>query len=75
MSTGGTDMSDLRANGVACYGIGPAMDVEDGPRGFGAHSDQQRILEDELHRFVRFTYDVVVDLARARLQGGLLTRD
>jgi acetylornithine deacetylase/succinyl-diaminopimelate desuccinylase-like protein len=66
MSTGATDMAYLRARGVQCYGIGPAIDVEDGPKGFGAHSDQERILERELHRFVRFHYDVVVDLARAR---------
>ncbi len=54
MSTGATDMAYLRARGVQCYGIGPATDVEDGPKGFGAHSDQERILETELHRFVRF---------------------
>ena len=36
------------------------------PKGFGAHSDQERILESELHRFVRFQYDVVVELAGAR---------
>ncbi|HZA50844.1 MAG TPA: M20/M25/M40 family metallo-hydrolase [Myxococcaceae bacterium] len=63
LSTGATDMSYLRAKGVQCYGIGPAVDVEDGPKGFGAHSDQERILEAELHRFVRFHWDVVVDLA------------
>ena len=48
------------------YGIGPALDTEDGPKGFGAHSDQERILESELHRFVRFQYDVVIELARAK---------
>jgi acetylornithine deacetylase/succinyl-diaminopimelate desuccinylase-like protein len=63
MSTGATDMSYLRAKGVQCYGIGPAIDIEDGPKGFGAHSDQERILESELHRFVRFNYDVVLALA------------
>jgi acetylornithine deacetylase/succinyl-diaminopimelate desuccinylase-like protein len=63
MSTGATDMAYLRAKGVQCYGVGPATDVEDGPKGFGAHSDQERILESELHRFVRFHYDAVVDLA------------
>jgi hypothetical protein len=52
--------------GIQCYGIGPALDTEDGPKGFGAHSDQERILESELHRFVRFQYDVVVELARTR---------
>jgi len=65
MSTGATDMAYLRAKGIQCYGIGPAIDLEDGPKGFGAHSDQERILESELHRFVRFHYDVVADLARA----------
>ena len=66
MSTGATDMAYLRARGVQCYGIGPAIDTEDGPKGFGAHSDQERILEDELYRFVRFHYDIVQDLAGAQ---------
>jgi acetylornithine deacetylase/succinyl-diaminopimelate desuccinylase-like protein len=66
MMTGATDMAFLRAKGMQCYGIGPAIDVEDGPKGFGAHSDQERILERELHRFVRFQHDVVLELARAR---------
>jgi acetylornithine deacetylase/succinyl-diaminopimelate desuccinylase-like protein len=66
MSTGATDMAYLRAKGIQCYGIGPALDIEDGPKGFGAHSDQERILESELHRFVRFHYDVVAELARAK---------
>jgi len=66
MATGATDMAYVRAKGVQCYGIGPATDIEDGPKGFGAHSDQERILERELHRFVRFNYDVVADLARSR---------
>jgi acetylornithine deacetylase/succinyl-diaminopimelate desuccinylase-like protein len=63
MSTGATDMAFLRAKGMQCYGIGPATDVEDGPKGFGAHSDQERILETELHRFVRFHWEIVVNLA------------
>lgn len=65
MSTGATDMAYLRAKGMQCYGVGSATDVEDGPKGFGAHSDQERLLESELHRFVRFTWDVVTTLARA----------
>jgi acetylornithine deacetylase/succinyl-diaminopimelate desuccinylase-like protein len=65
MSTGATDMAYLRAKGMQCYGVGPATDIEDGPKGFGAHSDQERILESELYRFVRFHYDIVADLARA----------
>jgi acetylornithine deacetylase/succinyl-diaminopimelate desuccinylase-like protein len=66
MGTGATDMSNIRAKGIQCYGIGPALDTEDGPKGFGAHSDQERILESELHRFVRFQYDLVMELARAK---------
>ena len=66
MSTGATDMALLRAKGIQCFGIGPAIDMEDGPKGFGAHSDQERILESELHRFVRFNWDLVSSLARGK---------
>lgn len=66
MSTGATDMAYLREKGVQCYGIGPAIDTEDAALGFGAHSDQERILISELHRFVRFNWDVVVELAATR---------
>ena len=52
-------MAQLRAKGMQCFGIGPAIDIEDGPKGFGAHSDQERLLESELHRFVRFNWDIV----------------
>ena len=66
MGTGATDMAQVRAKGVQCLGIGPASDREDGLKGFGAHSDQERILEAEPQRFMRFTWDVVGDLARAK---------
>jgi acetylornithine deacetylase/succinyl-diaminopimelate desuccinylase-like protein len=66
MSTGATDMAYLRAKGVQCYGVGPATDFEDGPKGYGAHSDQERILERELQRFVRFQWDIVANTARAK---------
>ena len=66
MSTFATDMAQLRAKGMQCYGIGPAIDLEDGPKGFGMHSDQERLLESELYRFVRFNYEVIAELARAR---------
>jgi hypothetical protein len=59
-------MAYVRARGTQCYGIGPATDAEDGPKGFGAHSDQERILESELHRFVRFQWDVVREMAGTR---------
>jgi acetylornithine deacetylase/succinyl-diaminopimelate desuccinylase-like protein len=63
MSTGATDMAYLRAKGVQCYGIGPMVDEEDGAKGFGAHSDQERLLEDALYKFVRFNWEVVTALA------------
>jgi acetylornithine deacetylase/succinyl-diaminopimelate desuccinylase-like protein len=65
MSTGASDMSFLRAKGVKSYGVGPATDAEDGPLGFGAHSDQERIRESELTRFIRFHYDAILSIARA----------
>lgn len=66
MGTGATDMAQIRSKGIQCYGIGPALDSEDPGMGYGAHSDQERILESELHRFVRFQFDVVKALAAAR---------
>jgi len=66
MSTGATDMAQLRARGVQCFGIGPATDFEDPPKGFGAHSDQERLLESELHRFVRFNWEVITAIAGAK---------
>ena len=66
MSTGATDMAYLRARGIDCFGIGPMIDSEDGPKGFGAHSDQERILEEGLFAFTRFNYDVVLSLAASK---------
>ena len=66
MGTGATDNAQMRSKGVQCYGTGPATDSEDAGLGFGAHSDQERILESELHRFLRFTWDIVLNIARAR---------
>jgi hypothetical protein len=59
--TRATDMAFTRAKGTQCFGFGPAIDMEDAPRGFGAHSDQ----ESELHRFVRLNWEIVTSLARA----------
>jgi hypothetical protein len=59
-------MAQLRARGMECVGIGAAIDVEDQAKGFGMHSDQERLLESELHRFVRFNWEIVTALARTR---------
>ena len=66
MSTYATDMWPLRAKGAQCVGIGSAVDIEDQTRGFGMHSDQERLLESELYRFVRLNWEIVSELARAR---------
>ena len=66
MQTGATDMAQVRARGTQCVGIGSAIDVEDQVLGFGMHSDQERLLESELYRFVRFNWEVVTALAGAR---------
>jgi acetylornithine deacetylase/succinyl-diaminopimelate desuccinylase-like protein len=63
MATGATDMALLRERGVQCYGIGVGIDEEDAQKGFGAHSDQERVIESELYRFVRFHYEAVIELA------------
>jgi acetylornithine deacetylase/succinyl-diaminopimelate desuccinylase-like protein len=66
MSTGASDKAQVRSKGVNCYGIGPATDAEDAGKGFGGHSDQERILESELQRFGRFYQDVVTEIVSAK---------
>jgi acetylornithine deacetylase/succinyl-diaminopimelate desuccinylase-like protein len=66
MSTGATDMAFLRAKGVQCYGVGAMSDDEDAAKGFGAHSDQERILEEALYKHVQFFWEAVTEIARAK---------
>jgi acetylornithine deacetylase/succinyl-diaminopimelate desuccinylase-like protein len=63
MSTGATDMAFLRANGVQCYGVGAMVDEEDAAKGFGAHSDQERILEEAIYKHTQFFWDAVTSIA------------
>ena len=65
MLTGATDMAQLRAKGVGCYGIGPVVDVSEGGLG-GAHADDERIRESSLYQFVEFAYNAVMEIARVR---------
>lgn len=60
MSAGASDKAQMRSKGVQCYGVGPGNDAEDAPMGFGGHADQERILERDLHEFVRFYWDVLL---------------
>lgn len=66
ISTYATDMWQLRARGVQCIGIGSGVDVEDQVKGFGMHSDQERLLESEFQRFVRLNWAIVTGLAATR---------
>lgn len=63
MQTSATDMAFLRAEGVQCYGVGAMLDEEDAPKGFGAHSDQERILMEALYKHVQFFWHAVTGLA------------
>jgi hypothetical protein len=65
MSTGATDMAQVRNKGMQCFGIGPAADIEDAAKGYGAHSDQERILEAEIHPLRPF---LVRDCLRPRAE-------
>jgi acetylornithine deacetylase/succinyl-diaminopimelate desuccinylase-like protein len=62
MLTGATDMAQLRAKGIQSYGIGPATEDNDRSN-YGAHSDVERIPEDSLYRFARFTWEIVTEVA------------
>jgi acetylornithine deacetylase/succinyl-diaminopimelate desuccinylase-like protein len=62
MSTGASDMAQLRAKGIQSYGIGPAVTETDRLK-YGAHSDVERLAEASLYRFVEFAFDVVVEAA------------
>ena len=66
MVTSATDMSFLRAKGMQCYGVGPVADQEDLAKGFGAHSDQERLPETSLYKFLEFQWDVLKSVAMSK---------
>ncbi len=66
MSTGATDMAQVRAKGMQCYGIGPARSIEEINSGFGAHGDNERIAEDAFVEFVQYLWNVVIDTAATK---------
>ncbi|HEY7337113.1 MAG TPA: M20/M25/M40 family metallo-hydrolase [Bryobacteraceae bacterium] len=65
MGTGASDMAQLRAKGIQCYGIGPARTEQDAAE-HGAHSDVERLPEASLYNFAEFTWNVVVEVAVAK---------
>ncbi len=66
MQTGATDMAFLRAKGVQCYGVGAMVDEEDAPKGYGPHSDQERILEQAVYKHVQFFWQAVNSIAGSK---------
>jgi acetylornithine deacetylase/succinyl-diaminopimelate desuccinylase-like protein len=66
MGTGATDMSQLRPRGVQCYGVGAARDDEDVLKGFGAHSDQERMPEESVAKHLQFYWLTVTAVAGAK---------
>jgi acetylornithine deacetylase/succinyl-diaminopimelate desuccinylase-like protein len=66
MQTGATDMAFLRAKGMQCYGVGAMTDEEDILKGFGAHSDQERIPEESVYRHLEFYWRAVTAIAGAK---------
>jgi acetylornithine deacetylase/succinyl-diaminopimelate desuccinylase-like protein len=66
MGTGATDMSQLRPRGVQCYGIGAMRDDEDVLKGFGAHSDQERIPEESVYKHLQFYWGAVTAISGAK---------
>ncbi len=66
MATGATDMAFLRSKGIQCYGVGAMTDLEDAPKGFGAHSDQERILDEAVYKHVQFFWEAVTAIAASK---------
>ena len=65
MLTGATDMAQVRAQGVQCYGLGPVADAAE-LGAHGAHSDDERLSEAALLRFVQFVWSLAIELAASR---------
>ena len=65
MSTGASDMAQLRAKGIPSYGIGPASTGRDSAQ-YGAHGDVERMLESSVYQFADFTWRIVMEVAKAK---------
>ena len=66
MLVAATDMAFLRGKGIQCYGVGAMVDLEDAPKGFGAHSDQERILEEAVYKHLQFFWTAVTSIAASK---------
>ena len=66
MSTGATDMSQVRAKGVPAYGLGPTRSQAEINSGNGAHSDNERVSEKAFVEYLRFLWLTIIDIAATR---------
>jgi len=66
MSTGSTDMAQMRAKGVASYGLGAVRSVEEINSGNGAHGDNERVSEESVKQLVQFVWYTIIDLAASK---------
>jgi acetylornithine deacetylase/succinyl-diaminopimelate desuccinylase-like protein len=66
MSTGATDMAQVRAMGVPSYGLGATRTVEEINSGNGAHGDNERVSEDSVRQLVQFVWYTIMDIAATR---------
>ena len=63
MSTGATDMSQIRAKGVPAYGVGAIRSIEEQESGNGAHSDNERISEASFNDYLRYIWLTVIEMS------------
>jgi acetylornithine deacetylase/succinyl-diaminopimelate desuccinylase-like protein len=66
MSTGATDMAQVRAMGVPAYGIAPARTIEERNSGFGAHGDNERVSEEAMKQLLQFLWYTIIDIAATK---------
>ena len=66
MSTGATDMAQMRAKGVQSYGIGPARTIDEINSGYGAHGDNERVAEDAFVSMVEYLWRVILEMAASK---------
>lgn len=62
MLTGATDMAQVRAKGMQAYGIGAASTIDEFNSGRGPHGDDERIAEDAFVDFVRYLWNVIIEV-------------
>ena len=65
MTTGATDMAQLRAKRMQCYGIGgETTDEEFAAHGW--HSDVERVPESSVYKLAEFMWNAVIEVAAAK---------